>query len=93
MRHLQHFVNRARHNGVHAWQTARHYGRIADRYVQHAVHIYGHAIQPGLRAAGVNTSDFDSKLLNAHDLYSQFQDNVKSGIQVGDKIAAHLRHY
>ena len=93
MRHLHSFVDRARHNGVRLWQTARHYGRIADRYVQGAAHIYGHAIQPGLRAAGVDTGELDSKLLKAHDLYSQFQSNVKEGVQVADKIAAHLRHY
>ena len=93
MRHLQHFVNRARHTGVHVWQTARHYGRIADRYVQSAAHLYGTAIQPGLRAAGVDTGEMDSKLLKAHDLYSMFQSNIKEGVQVGDKIAAHLRHY
>ncbi len=93
MRQLHDFAHRARHTGVHLWRTARHYGRIVDRYVQNAAYIYGSAIQPGLSAAGVHTGDIDSKLLKTYDVYSQFRDNLKDGVQLGDSLAAHLRHY
>jgi len=93
MRHLNNIVNGARHNAVRMWTSARHYGRLVDRYVQGAAHLYGSAIQPGLRAAGVDTRDVDSTLLKSYDLYSQFKGNIDSGVRLGDNMAAHLRHY
>ncbi len=93
MRHLNNIVNGARHNAVRMWTSARHYGRLVDRYVQGAAHLYGSAIQPGLRAAGVDTRDADSTLLKSYDLYSQFKGNIDSGVRLGDSMAAHLRHY
>ncbi len=93
MRQLHSFVHSARHSGVRMWNSARHYGRIMDRYVQGAAHIYGSAIQPGLRAAGVHTGDVDAKLMKGYDLYSRFKENVGDGVRLGDNLAAHLRHY
>ncbi len=93
MRHLHNFVHGAHRDAVRMWTSARHYGRIVDRYVQGAAHIYGSAIQPGLRAAGVDTRDVDSTLLKSYDNYSQFKSNIDSGVRLGDNMAAHLRHY
>ena len=89
MRH-SHWTNRLRHQGVHVWRTARHYGRELDRHVQTAAHLYA-AIQPGLRAAGYDTREADRHLSTGYGLYNQLKANMEEGVQVADGVASHLR--
>ena len=100
MRHLEGYARQAsRHvgnfarQGAIAWHTARHYGRIVDRYVNSAADLYGSAIQPGLRKAGVDTSNLDKTLLKSYDYYSQTKKALGEGAQMADHIAGHMRHY
>ena len=88
-RHVGNFARQ----GAMAWHTARHYGRIVDRYVNSAADLYGKAIQPGLQKAGVDTSSLDSKLLKSYDYYSQATKALGDGAQMAEHIAGHMRHY
>ena len=93
MRHLHAFAEKARHHGVHAWRTARHYGRIADRYISGAAQLYGTAIQPGLRAAGVDTRELDANLMSMHQAYKKVSTSAKDGLKLGDEVASHFAQY
>ena len=90
MRHT-HFIGRVRHHGLAWWHTARHFGKELDRHVHGAARLYASAIQPGLRAAGVDTREVDRNLSKGYGLYNQMMDNMEAGIRVGDGVAAHLR--
>ena len=80
----------ARH-GMRMYQKARHYGTIADRGIRTAAYLYGHAIQPALRDAGINTSKADGMLKNSYDHYNMYSNAIQSGINVVDGVAANLR--
>ncbi len=73
------------------WRTARHVGSELDRHINTAAYIYGAAIQPGLRAAGVDTRHADKHLKQSYDLYSRYAENVRDGVNVMEGIAANLR--
>ena len=73
------------------WRTARHVGSELDRHINTAAYLYGAAIQPGLRAAGVDTRQADKHLKTGFDLYSRYADNVQDGVRVMDGITANLR--
>ena len=73
------------------YQTARHYGSMADRGIRTAAYIYGQAIQPALRDVGVNTGKADRYLKTSYDHYNLYSDAIKSGVNVVDGIAANLR--
>ena len=76
---------------MHMYQKARHYGSMADRGIRTAAYLYGQAIQPALRDAGVNTGKADSFLKNSYDHYNLYSDAIKSGVNVVDGVAANLR--
>ena len=90
MRHLGAFANNVRHQGLRMWRTARHIGSELDRHIHTAASIYG-AIQPGLRAAGIDTRHADKQLKTGYDLYSRYAENVRDGVDVIDGIAGNLR--
>ncbi len=73
------------------WRTARHVGSELDRHISTAAYMYSHAIQPGLRAAGVDTRYTDKQLKTGYDLYNRYAENVRDGVDVVDGIAANLR--
>ena len=73
------------------WRTARHVGSELDRHINTAAYLYGAAIQPGLRAAGVDTRHADKHLKTGYDLYNRYAENVRDGVDVMDGIAGHLR--
>ena len=73
------------------YHHARHYKTVADNAIHNAAHLYSHAIQPGLRQAGIDTREADKFLKNSYDHYSLYSNAINSGIQVSDGIAAHLR--
>ena len=73
------------------YQTAKHCGSMADRGIRTAAHIYGQAIQPALRDAGINTSRADGMLKNSYDHYTLYANAIQSGINVVDGVAANLR--
>ena len=73
------------------WHTARHVGSELDRHIQTAAYLYGRAIQPGLRAAGVDTREVDKNLMTGYGHYSKLRENLNDGIQVIDGVAAHVR--
>ena len=64
---------------------------MADRGIRTAAYLYGHAIQPALRDAGVNTSKADSLLKNSYDHYNLYANTIQLGINVVDGVAANLR--
>ena len=91
MRHLGAFAHNVRHDGMQLWRKARHVGSELDRHINTAAYLYGTAIQPGLRAAGVDTRHADKHLKHGYDLYSQYANNIRDGVDVIDNIAGHLR--
>ena len=91
MRHLGAFAHNVRHHGMRMWRTARHVGSELDRHINTAAYLYSAAIQPGLRAAGVDTRQADKHLKTGYDLYSRYAENVRDGVDVMDGIAGHLR--
>ena len=91
MRHLGAWAHNVRHQGMQLWRKARHVGSELDRHIGTAAYLYGRAIQPGLRAAGYDTSSADRHLKAGYDLYSHYADNVRDGVGVVDGIAANLR--
>ncbi len=91
MRHLGAFAHNVRHQGMRMWRTARHVGSELDRHINTAAYLYGHAIQPGLHAAGIDTRQADKHLKTGYDLYNRYADNVRDGVDVLDGVAAHLR--
>ena len=82
---------RVRHHGMQLWHTARHVGSELDRHIQTAAYLYGRAIQPGLRAAGVDTREVDKHLITGYGHYSKLRENLNDGVQVIDGVAHHLR--
>ncbi len=91
MRHLGAFAHNVRHHGMRMWSTARHVGSELDRHIHTAAYLYGAAIQPGLRAAGIDTRHADKHLKQNYDLYNRYRENVQDGVDVMDGIAGHLR--
>ena len=89
MRQQANWTTRLRHQGVHLWHTARHYGRELDRHVHTAARLYA-AIQPGLRGV-LDTREVDKHLSTGYGMYNQLKANMEDGIQVVDGVAAHLR--
>ena len=73
------------------WTQARHVGAEFDRHINSAAYLYAHAIQPGLRAAGVDTRQADKHLKQSYDLYSRCAENFRDGVDMMDGIAANLR--
>ena len=84
-------MNRMARHGMRMFNKARHYGTMADRGIRTAAHIYGQAIQPALRDAGINTSRADGMLKNSYDHYNLYANAIQSGINVVDGVAANLR--
>ena len=64
---------------------------MADHAVHNAAHLYSHAIQPGLRQAGIDTREADQYLKNSYDHYSLYSNAINSGVNAADGIAASLR--
>ena len=64
---------------------------MADRGIRTAAYLYGQAIQPALRDAGVNTQKADSFLKNSYDHHNVYSNAIQSGINVVDSVAANLR--
>jgi len=91
MRHLRAVANRTLRKGTELWHNARHYGRALDSGVQYAARVYGGAIQPALRAAGVDTSKADRGLMAGYQGYSALKNNIDSGIRVTDAVVSQLR--
>ena len=73
------------------WRTARHVGSEFDRHIQSAAYIYGRAIQPGLRAAGIDTREVDKHLITSYGLYNKLRESLNDGVQVVDGVMAHVR--
>ena len=88
---MRHTFNRLARHGMRMYQTAKHYGSMADRSIRAAAYLYGEAIQPALRDAGVNTRKADSFLKNTYDHYNLYSNAVQSGVNVVDGVAANLR--
>ena len=88
---MRHVLNRMARHGMQMYQKVRHYGTIADRGIRTAAYIYGQAIQPALRDAGINTSRADTVLKNSYDHYNMYSDAINSGVNVVEGIAANLR--
>ena len=91
MRHLRAWGHNVRHHGTRLWIRARHVGSELDRHINTAAYLYAAAVQPGLRAAGVDTRQADKHLKTGYDLYSRYAENVRDGVDVMDGIAANLR--
>ena len=89
MRHT--FSQRVRHHGMQMWHTARHVGSELDRHIQTAAYLYGRAIQPGLRAAGVDTREVDKHLMKGYGHYTKLQENLNDGVQIVDGVMHHMR--
>ena len=51
----------------------------------------GGVIQPGLRAAGVDTREVDKHLMTGYGHYNKLRENINDGIEVIDNVAAHVR--
>ena len=83
--------NRMVRHGMRMYQTARHYGSMADRGIRTAAHIYGQAIQPALRDACYNAQKADRLMKNSCDHYNLCSDAISSGVNVVDGIPANLR--
>ena len=88
---MMHTFNRLARHGMQMYQKARHYGSMADRGIRTAAYLYGQAIQPALRDAGVNAGKADSFLKNSYDHYNLYSDAINWGVNVVDGIAANLR--
>ena len=73
------------------WHTARHVGSELDRHIQTAAYLYGRAIQPGLRAAGVDTREVDKHLMKGYGHYTKLQENLNDGVQIVDGVMHHMR--
>ena len=55
--------------------------------------MYGTAIQPGLRAAGVDTRELDANLMSMHQAYKKVSSSAKDGLKLGDEFASHFAQY
>ena len=88
---MRHTLNRLARHGMKMYHTARHYKAMADHAVHNAAHLYSHAIQPGLRQAGIDTKGADTFLKNSYDHYSLYSNAINSGIDVAHGISANLR--
>ena len=88
---MRHTFNRLARHGMQIYQKAKHYGSMADRGIRTAAYLYGQAIQPALRDAGVNTRKADMFLKNGYDHYNMYSEAVQAGINVVDGVASHLR--
>ena len=88
---MRHTLNRIARHGMKMYHTARHYKTMADHAVHNAARLYSHAIQPGLRQAGIDTREADMFLKNSYDHYSMYSNAINSGINVADGVAANLR--
>ena len=88
---MRHTFNRLARHGMRMYQTAKHYGSMADRGIRTAAYLYGQAIQPALRDAGVNTRKADMFLKNSYDHYNLYSDARNSGLNVVESVASHLR--
>ena len=86
-----HTLNRIARHGMQIYQKAKHYGSMADRGIRTAAYIYGQAIQPALKDAGVNTQKADKFLKSGYDHYNLYSDAINSGVNVVDGIVANLR--
>ena len=96
MRHFGARVNQGLRHGAAIWTRAKHVEHQLDRHIDLAARLYATAIQPGLRAAGVDTGAADRSLKAAYDHYGMLREQSQAGIRVADGIAAHVRggyHY
>ena len=84
-------VHKAVRHGVQFYRAMRHHASVWDGRIQAAAHLYGSAIQPALRAAGVDTRQVDRTLKSGYDHYDLYAQNARDGIRVVDGIAANLR--
>ena len=91
MRHLSAHMYRGMRHGAALWAKARHVGRQLDHHIHFAARLYATAIQPGLRAAGVDTRGADRQLKAAYDHYDLLSQQSQAGLRVADGIAAHVR--
>ena len=73
------------------WRHAMHIGTEINRNVHGAAHVYSRAVQPGLRALGVDTSKIDKELKGGYDLYNQYASLLNDGSTIVDGIARNLR--
>ena len=73
------------------FRYATHIGTEIDRHVHGVAHVYSRAVQPGLRALGVDTSRLDRELKGGYDLYNQYASLLNDGATVVDGIARNLR--
>ena len=88
---MRYMLNRIARHGMQIYQKAKHYGSIADRGIRTAAYIYGQAIQPALKDAGLNAQKANKYLKNGYDHYNFYSDAINSGVNVVDGIAAILR--
>ena len=88
---MRHTFNRLARHGMQMYQKAKHYGSMADRGIRTAAYLYGQAIQPALRDAGMNAQKADIFLKNNYDHYNMYANAMQSGINVVDGVAANLR--
>ena len=91
MRHFGATMYRGMRHGAALYAKARHVGRQVDHHIRFAARMYATAIQPGLRAAGVDTRGADRTLKAAHDHYGMLKEQTQAGIRVADGVAAHVR--
>ena len=91
MRHFGARMYQGLRHGAHLWAKAKHVGRQVDHGIHVAARLYATAIQPGLRAAGVDTGAADKQLKAAYDHYGLLREQSQAGIRVADGVAAHVR--
>ena len=84
-------LNRLTRHGMQFYHKATHYGTMVDRRIRAAAQIYGQAIQPAVRDAGINTRDADKFLKSSFDHYNLYSNAIQSGVNVVDGVAANLR--
>ena len=90
MRHFGATMYRGLRHGAAMYAQARHVGRQVDHHIRFAARMYATAIQPGLRAAGVDTRGADKQLKAAYDHYELLSQQSQAGVRVADGIAAHV---
>ena len=88
---MRHTFNRLARDGMRMYQTASHYGSMADRSIRTAAYLYRQAIPRALRDGGVNTQKADRFMKNIYDHYELYSNAVQSEINIVDGVAANLR--
>ena len=76
--------------GFRLYRRVKHVAGELDHGIQTAARFYGSALQPALRAAGVDTREADKHLMGSYSGYRELKDRLDQGFRVGDGVVAAL---